>query len=220
MLRRHLGGILTKLHLRPIPPPDIAPTVARWHSEKPGEERRYIYPLDANSTVLDCGGFKGNFAEKIATRYGCRVFVFEPIPLYYDEIVQRLAPLTSVQVLNFGVGDRDQTRKISLENAASSTHQIGLNSISAQFVALPRWLGENGVSSVDLIKINIEGDEYCLLESMIANKIHSRCRFIQVQFHTFVDDCVRRREHIRKRLAQTHRLMWDYPFVWESWERF
>jgi hypothetical protein len=42
--------------------------------------------------------------------------------------------------------------------------------------------------------------------------------YIQIQFHNFVDGAVENRQLIRAALGRTHREMWNYDFVWESWE--
>jgi len=68
------------------------------------------------------------------------------------------------------------------------------------------------------MKINIEGGEYELLLALLDSPaLIQGIRYFQVQFHDFVPDAQAQREHIRQRLSATHELMWDYPFIWESW---
>src|SRR5262249_51252950 len=75
------------------------------------------------------------------------------------------------------------------------------------------------IGEVSLMKINIEGGEYDLLENLIATGLISRIRDIQVQFHMDIPDAERRMHAIQSRLAGTHRLTFQYPFVWENWQR-
>jgi hypothetical protein len=72
---------------------------------------------------------------------------------------------------------------------------------------------------IDLLKINIEGGEFELLERLLAAGQADRLRYLQIQFHPGPPAAESRREAIRDGLARTHRLMWDYPWIWESWER-
>ena len=45
-----------------------------------------------------------------------------------------------------------------------------------------------------------------------------RIKKLQVQYHLNVPDAVEKRQSLRSRLAQTHRELYCYPFVWEAWE--
>jgi hypothetical protein len=63
---------------------------------------------------------------------------------------------------------------------------------------------------VDLMKINIEGGEYELLEHLIARGLTKRIRNIQVQFHEDVmAGAAGRMERIQSRLAETHHLTYQ-----------
>ena len=69
------------------------------------------------------------------------------------------------------------------------------------------------------MKINIEGDEFPLLESMLENNLITYVTDIQVQFHQFIPNAVARRELIHKKLSETHKLTYNYEFVWENWQK-
>ena len=71
----------------------------------------------------------------------------------------------------------------------------------------------------DLIKINIVGEEYEVLEILLKNNMISIFKNIQVQFHDFiVDNAKERMIAIQKKLALTHVLTFQYEFVWENWK--
>ena len=65
------------------------------------------------------------------------------------------------------------------------------------------------IEKIDLLKINIEGAEYDLLEDMIKKNLVSKCNNIQVQFHTFISGYKERYELIKYGLSQTHELTWN-----------
>ena len=72
---------------------------------------------------------------------------------------------------------------------------------------------------VDLLKINIEGGEYELLEGLIASGNIKCCKHVQVQFHTAGRDWAGRYSEIRAALDRTHRITFDEPFCWQNWDR-
>ena len=45
-----------------------------------GEAKRWDITLAPDDVVFDIGGFEGNWAAEIHTRFGCEVHVFEPHP--------------------------------------------------------------------------------------------------------------------------------------------
>ena len=101
----------------------------------------------------------------------------------------------------------------------SSAFRSGTNQIRVEFVDIGAFLERTKIDKIDLVKINIEGGEYPLLARMISAGLVSRCRDIQIQFHTFYPDAKLLREQLRQTLSQTHFLTYDYPFVWENWRR-
>jgi len=72
---------------------------------------------------------------------------------------------------------------------------------------------------VDLMKINIEGAEYALLERMIETGLTERVGSFMIQFHEWHPGAYRRRRKVRQALAETHSSVWNYDFVWEKWDR-
>lgn len=78
---------------------------------------------------------------------------------------------------------------------------------------------ELGCDEISLMKVNIEGGEYQLLEKMLSSDLVKNIEYIQIQFHDFVPDAKERRDAIRHSLSKTHVCEWCYEFVWESWRR-
>jgi hypothetical protein len=85
-------------------------------------------------------------------------------------------------------------------------------------VNINEFIKENNISNIDLLKLNIEGSEYDLLDSLIENNNLSNIKNLQIQFHRNVINCSQRRESIRKELTKSHKLTYDYSFIWESWQ--
>ncbi|WP_181565892.1 hypothetical protein [Campylobacter hyointestinalis] len=58
----------------------------RWVKDRGDETLRLEYALDRNSIVIDGGGYKGDFSKNIFDRYGSKIFIFEPVSKYADDI--------------------------------------------------------------------------------------------------------------------------------------
>ena len=80
------------------------------------------------------------------------------------------------------------------------------------------FIAGQSISRIDLMKINIEGGEYDLLEHLIDSGVIGAIADVQVQFHDFVPHAEKRMEEIQRRLSETHELTWQYKFIWENWK--
>ena len=68
------------------------------------------------------------------------------------------------------------------------------------------------------MKINVEGCEYEILNRLISTGLISIIDNIQVQFHNFVEDSKSLKDKISRDLIKTHRLTYQYEFIWENWK--
>jgi FkbM family methyltransferase len=192
----------------------------RWNTENGDNTYRLNYDLNDNSIVFDLGGYKGEWAEQIANKYNCYIHIFEPVKEFYDIIVDKLKNNNKIKVYHFGLCDIDKTSKIVLDGDTSSHILENTGNVETiEIVSINKFMKDNNISNVNLIKINIESAEYVLLESLIQENNLIKFDNIQVQFHTFIPDCVERRESIRNHLSKTHKLTYDFTFIWENWEK-
>lgn len=191
----------------------------KWFSIGGDDSLRVNYPLNENSIVLDLGGHEGTWTQKIFDRYQCNIYVFEPIPNLYKNLVEKFKNNDNIKIFNFGISDQDNEIEISLLNDGSSFYINSENKVLAKVISIIRFLKENKLDDIDLIKINIEGDEFPVLKTLIENNMVNVFKNIQVQFHQFIPDSVNKRSWIREKLNLTHKLTYDYEFVWENWEK-
>jgi len=192
--------------------------VRRWRKDGGNRTFAYDFPLSASSTVLDIGGFEGNWSAEIVARYGCRIHIFEPVPEFADAIRVRFQSNPSVDVHAIALGAKSGVMRISLASDASSVFGGSGQAAEVQMVDAAAWLDEHGIEKIDLAKINIEGGEYDLLDRLIETGWRRRIHHIFVQFHDFVPDAEARMESIRTELSKTHELAFSYRFVWECWQ--
>ena len=147
----------------------------------------------------------------------CPVFVFEPRPDYARNIRLRFKQNPYIRVFDFGLAAGDGPISVSDEGCASSAYKLTDKLIQGKLRSAGDFLAEHQISHIHLLKINIEGGEYDLLEYLIATGWVKRIRDIQVQFHDFVPNAVSRMRQIQASLGATHQLTYQYPFVWENW---
>jgi len=151
-------------------------------------------------------------------KYNPNVYILEPIPKFYKTMVNKFKGNNKVHLLNVGISTENKNDTIFLNGDGSSSNIKNGKPIKVIFNDMNTILDEWGLDSVDLLQINIEGDEYPLLDAIIENGLIKKFKNIQVQFHLSFGDATGRRDKIREGLKNNgFKLKFDYPFVWESW---
>jgi FkbM family methyltransferase len=220
---RRLAAAAASLY-SPPPPPAPEPTRKElahkeWLAANGDKTFRLDYPLGADALVLDLGGYEGQWASDIFARYLCRIHVFEPVPAFADGIVRRFASNPNIKVHCLALGPEHGDMTLSLQGNATSS-EAGSGDQMKVSVTTPESVFEaEGIDQVDLMKINIEGAEYNLLNHLIDGGLIRRIRRLQIQFHDFVPNAEVRMASIQKRLETTHRPTYQFPFIWENWVR-
>ena len=193
--------------------------VARWVKDEGDRTHRLNYPLTNESVVLDLGGYHGDFAAAIFEKYGCHIYIFEPVQRFHQSCATRFQANARIICLNYGLSSDDKFLNIGLAENASS-FELPLTQGVVEMVkvrSVVSCIRELGIERIDLMKINIEGGEFEVLPAMIASGDIKKVQFLQVQFHNFVENAMSRRSTIRSHLEKSHAEMWNYEFVWESW---
>lgn len=182
---------------------------------------RYTYNLEPSSMVFDVGGYTGIWSERIYELYQPQIHVFEPIAGHFELLKAKFADVPKIQVHKIGLGGMTRTLTMS-QNAESSSAFEYISGKDTEMVSLQAaasFVKEQGISRIDLMKINIEGGEYELLEHLIDSKIVEQITDLQIQFHSFVPDAKKRMREIRRKLSLTHYPTYVYTFNWENWRR-
>jgi len=175
--------------------------------------------LTFESTVFDIGGYRGDFVREIVARYDPHVYVFEPVPEFFQQLVKEFGTNPKVKICNYGLSDVDSVSQMLLADEGSTMYMTGEMQTTVRLRDIRTVVQELGIDRIDLIKINIEGGEYKLLRRMLETGLVSACQDIQVQFHCFYPDSQRLRSEIRGALEETHFITYDYAFVWENWRK-
>lgn len=191
----------------------------RWFNDNGDKTHRINYDLNEDSIVFDIGGYEGNWSSDISEKYNCNIYIFEPVIEYYNIIVKKFKNNDKVRVFNFGMSNKNEEVFISNNTASSSVHIESRHKQKIMLKNINDFIEDESLDKIDLVKINIEGSEYDLLEEVI--KIGNQIKFVnlQIQFHkNIVPNWDNRRNYIREELTKTHEITYDYSFVWENWK--
>ena len=179
------------------------------------------FDLSGGAQVVDVGAYIGRWAICVADSNDCHVFAFELSPLIQPRLEGAVGGRQDITALPYGLGGSDEIVQINRKELGSSVFSKDADHTetdSADIRDVANVWQELGLSKVALMKINIEGGEYELLERMSQRGLLATVDTFLIQFHEWLPKAHRRRRDIRKQLALTHTLVWDYPFVWELWQ--
>lgn len=154
-------------------------------------EEHFLSSLDLRGKIIyDIGGYIGILATFFAISAGKtgKVIVFEPNPENYKRIKENieLNGLKNVQMLNIGIGEKRETKKLVFMRYNSATGSMEKNiqlnilkeerakSIQVEVYTLDNCIEVNKLPKPDFIKIDIEGMEYNALMGMSATI--SKCK--------------------------------------------
>lgn len=137
-----------------------------------------------DGVVIDLGFYGGGFAARVASR--CRrVVAFEPDPRCQTVPVA----LTNVLVIPKAIGRTNGLRKLSVNtDRCSSFHHFDAASreFEVETVTLADALRLVASERIDLVKMDIEGEELAVLSSAPASAFE-RVVQLTVEFHDFLD---------------------------------
>lgn len=188
----------------------------RYFTSMNGEKKRLDYDLNQSSVVIDLGSFHGEFAKDIYNKYKCHVYCFEPYKEFYD--YSKLVVIEDkIKFYNYALGDSETKKKIYFKEDETSFFNIGDNYEEILIKEYGKEITNLNIKKIDLMKINIEGAEYDLLEYILDNNFHAQIQNLQIQFHSNVENYKKRKNEIRNKLKRTHKIEWYFPDVWESW---
>lgn len=181
-------------------------------------------PLKDNSVILDLGGYKGEWTDMVLS-LGVKPFilVYEPHPHLAKFLRNKYKDLDKVRPKEYGLSDGDYTTTFHIADQGSSEFDVAketFNSTQSVNVIMKDVSKEiDHIKNIDIIKINIEGGEYPVLERLIETGGIEKINYVFVQFHEWIPKSYSRRNKIIENLKKTHTCEWSYYFVWEKWVR-
>ncbi len=210
--------ILRRLGQRLSEDKEWVAALKKWKKLDREKAYRTNYPhLNEQSVVFDLGGYRGQWASDIYAQYLANIYVFEPHPVYAKNIKKRFQKNKNIQVFDYGLGAKDEQLLLSTDEESSSVFAEGKNSVAIQLKTAATFIQDQKIEKIDLMKINIEGGEYQLLDHLINTGLITKIKDLQIQFHHFVPNAESLMADLHERLAKTHETTYFYKFFWENW---
>jgi FkbM family methyltransferase len=171
-----------------------------------------------DNLVIDFGGYRGDWSHGISKAFDPHILIVEPIPQFVGVLRERFKEDSKIEIYPFMVGSESCERELFLNGDATSIAGPGQLVIVKQR-GLEDFIGMIRGRDVDLVSINIEGGEYELLEILLESNCLSIFRTLLIQFHREHHEFEERYARIQSGLSLSHRMVWDYPFIWQRWDR-
>jgi FkbM family methyltransferase len=173
-------------------------------------DRPYVKGLDLppSPTVIDIGGYIGDFSLYASEYLGARVFVYEPTAENF-ELLQRNVALNGaadrISVFNQAVGE-DGCLTLNVEVDDREVHSSAYwypeaDHRSVESVSLASAMAANGLDRVDLVKIDCEGGEYDIVDSA-SNGTLARIGNLVAETHDVGPGTDTKRRRLRARLRE------------------
>ena len=191
--------------------------VRQWNRADAKNHSSTTFKLSKNAIVFDAGAYVGAWSEKIIKKYNCNIYAFEPVPQFYKKALNTLQKYNNVKVFNYAIGGNTRKDNISLAKDGSAINKHGKLTVDVKSIC--DIIKELNIEKIDLLKLNVEGSEYEILDSMISNDILGICNTYLIQFHRTINEFAARRKKIRAALSKTHKQLFNYEFVWEAWSK-
>lgn len=188
-----------------------------WINNNWDNTLRLNYNLNKDSLVIDLGGYQGQWASDIYSKYNCKIKIFEPCIDFAKNITERFKLNQNIEVFSFGLSDKNTTALLSIDENSSSIYKTGKDFQEIILMQASDFFSKKNICKIDLMKINIEGGEYDLLDHLIESGFIKNIDNLQIQFHDFVPDARQRMLKIQADLNKSHTLSYQYEFVWENW---
>ena len=199
------------------------PSWYRWDGgwyEADGDRTRYCsWTLNEGSVVMDIGAYHGDWSKRMADRYGCTVYAFEPAPRAFGIAEEALRGYDKVHLYNFALGEGNKTFSLGdADRDGAGLHKNTPPIIKAKMRDIVEVFKEQHIEHVDLISVNIEGGEFYLFPYIISTGLVNIISRFMIQWHHVFNNAGNEMIGIQEELAKTHRMRWNHG-TWETWER-
>jgi FkbM family methyltransferase len=193
--------------------------VQHWKFKNGDKTLRLNYDLNEDSLIIDGGGYKGEWSMDIFKKYNCFIHIFEPVKKYYELINEKFKNNKKINVHHLGLSNKNENIDIRINNDASSIYINNGIKETIKLVDSVEIFEKLNITNVDLIKLNVEGEEYNILERLIESKKIDMFNNLQIQFHRYGEKYDERKTLIENSLKKKFKVTYDYNYVWVNYKK-
>tara|TARA_R110002020_G_scaffold186515_1_gene384541 strand:- start:1001 stop:1657 length:657 start_codon:yes stop_codon:yes gene_type:complete len=159
------------------------------------EELISICEIDENSVVIDIGANQGLVIRDLVET-GCQVYAFEPHPMYNSELTEEFGENDKVHVSNNAVWKKNELADFYFKRSATArnggatlmsekTNIQDLNlKITVECVDIADVIGELDATANIILKMDVEGAEYEILERLYESGAYRNVNYIFAEDHS------------------------------------
>jgi FkbM family methyltransferase len=161
----------------------------------------FLSVLSESDIVFDIGANMGLFTlYAYAAVKDIDIYRFEPVPEYYNRLLQNLAlnNIHDVNTYNYGLGNENNSTTFMYKNVLGSGMGSGSERYSKKYtfdfkeqvceIKKGDSLIKNSVLPVPaVIKIDVEGMEMNVLNGLAETLQHTKCQYVFCEIHTTLD---------------------------------
>lgn len=154
--------------------------VLNYKNSKVSGEQFFLkkYLSGKNGVVIDVGANEGNYsAEVLDFNQSVNVYAFEPHPVTYQRLSEKFNGRSRIKIVNKGLSDTSGFLELyDYENKNGSSHASLYSEVITEIhgagkavshkvslITLDKFIDENGIDIIDLLKIDTEGNELKVL---------------------------------------------------------
>ena len=178
-----------------------------------------VLPVASEAPIIfDIGGYHGDWTAIALAKYpDCHIYVFEPIHEFFLHIINRFAGDSRVTPFNFGLSNFSGQAHMAKKDDESTLCDDGEEVVS--IVDVVSFMRDNGITRIDLAKINIEGAEYDLLMRLLGSPEVLQVQNLMVQFHGDAPEVEAELDVVHKGLEKHFSKVFDFGTAFEGWTK-
>lgn len=126
-----------------------------------------------NLVVFDIGANTGVFSEIFAKFADNKLYLFEPVPEIYAYCASKFVKNRNVKVENLALSNKNAKDTLWVDNVNFGWNTLekdkitsGMRTIKVQSITFDEYVRKHSIKKIDLIKIDVEGAEYKVIEGM------------------------------------------------------
>ena len=96
--------------------------IQKWFRDKGDETHNLNYELNEDSVVIDLGGYTGVWGQQIINKYNPNLYIIEPVPSFFNGMVNKFSDNDKVRLLNVGVSTENKCGSIFMSNDGTSSN--------------------------------------------------------------------------------------------------